>query len=168
MILVSACLLGFPCKYSGKSNLNPRVIEKLAGQIYLPVCPEVLGGLPVPRLPGEISGGSAADVLAGRARVIDNQGGDCTEAFLLGAEKTLRIAKNAHTELAVLKKNSPSCGHGTVYDGHFCGRMIPGNGVTAELLQQHGITVMQEEEFIREGEAFRQPEKSEDTGGENH
>ncbi len=153
MILVSACLLGYPCKYNGKSNLNPRVIEKLRGKIYLPLCPEVLGGLPTPRLPSEIQGGGAAGVWEGNARVKDMEGGDHTQAYRLGAQKTLRIAQNAHVTLAVLKKNSPSCGHGTVYDGCFNGRLIPGNGVTAELLLRHGIKVLHEEEFVQIDEA---------------
>lgn len=154
MVLISACLLGYPCKYSGQSNFRPRLLDALEKEILLPICPEMLGGLPVPRPPCEIAGGTAADVFSGRnhACVLDRQGNDCSRAFVEGACTALKIAKNAHIKRAILKKNSPSCGCGTVYDGTFQGKVIPGNGMTAELFLQNGIEVMDEETYQREFE----------------
>lgn len=141
-ILVSACLLGANCKYSGGSNLCPALAAlaapELAGRITLiPVCPEVYGGLPTPRPPAERRGG----------RVFANTGADVTEQYLRGAQETLKLAQLYGCRAAILKANSPSCGHGAVYDGTFTGRRVPGDGLTAELLLANGIAVYSEETF---------------------
>ena len=56
-ILISACLLGVACRYDGRTKpLSKEIIEYLKTQYHLiPVCPEIMGGLPTPRLPAEIS-----------------------------------------------------------------------------------------------------------------
>lgn len=128
-LLVSACLLGENCKYSGGNNYNPAV-EALKERFELiPVCPEQLGGLPTPRVPSERVGD----------RVLNREGADVTDAFRLGAEKALEIALAHGVRRAVLQERSPSCGCGTVYDGTFSGKLVPGQGVTAELLRKNGI-----------------------------
>lgn len=128
-LLVSACLLGENCKYSGGNNYNPAV-EALKERFELiPVCPEQLGGLPTPRVPSERVGD----------RVLNREGADVTDAFRLGAEKTLEIALAHGVRRAVLQERSPSCGCGMVYDGTFSGKLVPGQGVTAELLRKNGI-----------------------------
>ena len=138
-VLVSACLLGENCKYSGGNNWNPGVVEWLRekGHEAIPVCPEVLGGLPVPRTPAEIVDGV---VTAQDGRNVDR-------AFRRGAELALEIARREGAELAVLQPRSPSCGARQIYDGTFRGRKIPGQGVFARLLLENGIPVLEPEEL---------------------
>lgn len=145
MILVSACLLGINCKYNGKNNRNNKALQ--LGSKIVPICPEQLGGLPTPRPPAEIVGGDGGDVLRGKARVITNKGVDVTENFKSGAEMTLKIAQITGAKTAVLKTNSPSCGVNCIYDGTFSNSKRHGNGVTAELLKQHGINLITENDL---------------------
>lgn len=137
MIIVSACLLGENCKYSGGNNRNNEVIDFLKNKSYRSVCPEVDGGLQCPRPPAEICGD----------RVIDKEGNDVTNAFLLGAEKVLNLAVSVNAELCILKANSPSCGCGMVYDGSFSGKKVPGNGITADLLIKNNFHVISEKDL---------------------
>ena len=130
-ILISACLLGVPCRYDGKAKPQPWA-ERLAERHELvPVCPEQLGGLPTPRNPSERRGG----------RVVMNTGADVTESYRRGAEAVLQLCRLLGCEAAVLKERSPSCGHGEIYDGTFTGTLTEGDGVTAELLLRNGIRV---------------------------
>lgn len=131
-VLVSACLLGEPCRYDGKSAPCAAVGELAKSRRIIPVCPEQLGGLPTPRTPCEIQPDG---------RVIDVQGVDRTAAFEAGARETLRIARQQGCTLALLKQNSPSCGTDRIYDGTFSGMLVPGQGKTAALLSASGITV---------------------------
>ena len=133
-IIVSACLLGENCKYSGGNNKCDEVIALAEKFEIIPVCPECFGGLPIPRVPSEIRDG----------RVYSKTGEDLTEAFLSGAEQTLYIAKEANAPCAVLKENSPSCGFGKIYDGTFSGNKIDGNRITAQLLYDNEIQVFGE------------------------
>ncbi|WP_406678007.1 DUF523 domain-containing protein [Moorella sp. ACPs] len=146
-ILVSACLAGEKCKYSGSHNLIPAIAELVRRGKAVPACPETLGGLTIPRSPAEIQGGNGYDVLAGRARVVDEEGRDVTAAFLRGAAATLTKAREIEAELVVLKEKSPSCGSKLIYDGTFTGTTRPGPGVTTALLREHGFRVISEEEF---------------------
>ena len=131
-ILVSACLLGEKCKYNGGSNYNQRVCDFVKGCEVIPVCPEVLGGLPTPRTPSEIAGG-----------VVRNREGVSVDLeFRAGAEKALEIAKRHHAELAILQSRSPSCGVKEIYDGTFSGTKIPGQGVFAKMLMDEGVRVL--------------------------
>lgn len=134
-ILVSACLCGECCRYDGAAATMPLFEALLAEGKIVSACPEVLGGLDVPREPCEIRG----------ARVMDKIGRDLTEAFMKGAQETLRIAKKKNATVAVLKERSPSCGVAFVYDGAFKGRLTPGQGATTALLRENGITVYSEE-----------------------
>lgn len=148
MILVSRCLCGEQCKYNGGHNYREEVAKLCNQEAVVLACPEVLGGLPTPRIPAEIIGGSGEDVLAGKAYVVTKTGKDVTKAFIEGAYKALEIAQAHGATQAILKANSPSCGCGSIYDGTFKGMLIPGLGVTAALLKAHGIEVMTEEVFI--------------------
>ena len=130
-LLVSACLLGENCKYSGGNNCDPAVAALAARYELIPVCPERLGGLPTPRAPSERVGD----------RVLTRDGADVTDAFRLGAEKTLEIARANGVRRAVLQSRSPSCGCGSIYDGTFSGTLVPGDGVTAALLRASGVEV---------------------------
>jgi len=144
--LVSACLLGKHCRYDGGHKHNEAVVALAKRQKLIPVCPEELGGLPIPRPPSEITGGDGADVLAGKARVVTRQGEDVTPTFLKGANEVLKIAQAHNAKKAILKARSPSCGCGEIYDGTFTGQTRAGDGVTTALLKQNGIEVVGEEE----------------------
>lgn len=145
--LVSACLLGICTRYDGGCCPVPRLIELAAHGLAVPVCPEVAGGLPIPRPPAEIVGGDGQAVLDGQARVLTIEGQDATDAFLVGARQTLETVQRLGIRQAVLKDDSPSCGCRRIYDGNFSGRMVSGQGVIAALLQRNGITILSEEEL---------------------
>lgn len=134
-IIVSACLAGIFCRYNGETIPFEPVVELVRQGRAIPFCPEAHGGLPTPRPPCEIING----------RVINKEGADQTDEFLRGAEEGLRLARLVGAEEAILKAGSPSCGSGTIYDGTFSGVRVPGNGVFADLLLKHGITVRTEE-----------------------
>lgn len=138
-ILVSACLLGYECRYDGKSNKNDDVIALGEEYELISICPECFGGLPTPREPAEIKDG----------RVVNILGEDVTEQFKSGAEQALYIAKECNAPCALLKENSPSCGCGRIYDGSFTKTKIDGNGVTAQLLVDNEIQVFTEAEIRR-------------------
>ena len=146
-VLVSACLLGEPVRYDGTDNATgAALLEKWRRQgRIVAFCPEVAGGLGTPRPPAEITGGSGSDVLDGEARVVTDDGVDVTDAFLEGARGALEAARRADAPVAVLKEGSPSCGSGYVYDGTFSGTRRPASGVTASLLERHGIRVFSED-----------------------
>ena len=135
-ILVSACLLGVRCRYDGKSKPHPAVERLMEQHTLIPVCGEILGGLPTPRVSAERQG----------ERVVTADGRDVTAAYRRGAEEVLRLAKLYGCKAAILKERSPSCGSGRIYDGTFTGTLTDGWGVTAELLRDHGICVIGESE----------------------
>lgn len=136
-ILVSHCFLGEPCRYDGASRLDRQIIElHRAGHNLIPVCPEVLGGLDVPRSPAEIQPDG---------RVLTRDGEDVTAAYRAGAERAVEIAKENGCTIAILKARSPSCGCGEIYDGTFTHTLKTGWGVAARLLEDAGLEVMDEE-----------------------
>lgn len=142
MKLVSACLLGVNCNFEGKNWCNPKLLKEFAQGNLFPVCPEVLSGLPVPRVPAEIQGGEGSDVLEGKAKVVNFHGADVTDQFLRGAAETLRIAQAVGAKEALLTEKSPSCGCGVIFDGTFQNKFIAGDGVTAALLKKNGVKVL--------------------------
>lgn len=142
MILISACLVGVNCMYDGTSDPRQHFVERIAHGNMLPVCPEQLGGLPTPRPPSEIAGGTGEDVLDGKARIYTKNGDDVTRNFLRGANETLYLARLVGTNLIILRHNSPSCGCGRIYNGAFTGTTRKGNGVTAALLLRAGFQVL--------------------------
>ena len=142
--LVSACLLGFPCAYDGSGRFEPELLALAARGWVVPICPEVAGGLGIPRPPAEIVGGDGGDVLDGRARVVTVAGEDVTVAYLRGAERTLAAARWHGVATAILRERSPSCGSGCIYDGAHAGRLRAGQGVTVALLRRHGVAVWSE------------------------
>ncbi|MEU1663158.1 DUF523 domain-containing protein [Streptomyces sparsogenes] len=140
-ILVSACLRGVPCRFDGRHKASPEFEEAVAGREVVAFCPEVAGGLTTPRRPAELVGGDGHDVLDGTARVVEDTGRDVTEAFVAGARRALAAARQGGCGEALLMPRSPSCGRGGVYDGSFAGELVPGDGVTAALLERNGIAV---------------------------
>ena len=141
-IAVSACLLGSPCRYDGKSVPVQRVVDLGEGNDLIPICPECLGGLDTPRPRAEIVCG-AQDASAQKV-VRTQQGRDVSNAYLLGAHKALDIYRAEGCTCAILKSRSPSCGIREVHDGRFGEGMVVGQGVTAALFQEVGITVYDE------------------------
>ena len=150
MIIVSACLLGENCKYSGGNNKSENVIKYLEGKEYILVCPEQLGGLSTPRNPSEIityGNKDGNDVLSGCTKVLSNKGIDVAKNFIQGAEETLKIAKEHNAKTAILKAGSPSCGYKKIYDGTFLGNKIQGMGVTAAILNKENIALLDEDDI---------------------
>lgn len=136
-ILISACLIGCPCRYDGQGKETIGAAALKERFHLVPVCPECLGGLPTPRPPAERQGN----------RVVNREGADVTEAYRRGAEETLRLARINGCTTAVLKERSPSCGAGEIYDGTFRHVLTAGDGVTAALLKAHGICVVGESQI---------------------
>lgn len=135
-VLISACLLGEKVRFDGreKGSANPILARWLDEGRVVRVCPEVAGGLPVPRPPAERRDG----------RVLANDGRDVTAEFERGAREALRLIQQFNIEVAVLKSGSPSCGSGFIYDGTFTKTRIDGDGVTTALLRAHGVQVFSE------------------------
>ncbi len=143
MVLISSCLAGCPVRYDGRASTSKEVLELMnSGEDYILICPELLGGMSVPREPSEISGGNACDVINGNACVINIKGEDVTAFFLNGAKAVLDMAMSLKPQRIYLKSKSPSCGLGEVYDGSFSGELIQGNGICAELLRKNGFEVI--------------------------
>lgn len=117
------------------------MVDFVKGELF-PVCPEVLGGLSVPRSPSEIVAGDGLDVIEGKAKVVNSAGVDVTNNFSKGAYETLRIAQAIGAKEAVFAEKSPSCGSNLIFDGTFSNRLIQGNGVTTALLKKNGIKVI--------------------------
>lgn len=140
-IMVSACLLGENCKYNGGNNQNPELLHLLSGHEVIPICPEVLGELPTPRVPAEIVDGT----------VINREGVSVDAAFRQGAHMSLEIAMQEKPDLIILQSRSPSCGVKEIYDGTFSAKLIPGHGVFAEMVIQAGFRVVDVEDALREG-----------------
>ena len=136
-LLISACLMGENCKYSGGNNYCPAVEQLKELYTLLPVCPERDGGLPIPRPPAERQGD----------RVINTEGTDVTTQYIQGAEIALKTAQKYGCTLALLKERSPSCGRGPIYDGTFTHTLVPRSGVAAELLMKNSISVCGESEI---------------------
>lgn len=136
MILVSACLVGINCKYSGGNNYNQKIFDLVKEGKAIPICPEQLGGLNTPRKPVELK------VINGKRYAIDNEGNDLTENFGRGALEVLNLAKNLNINKAILQPRSPSCGVNKIYSGNFDNKLVDGNGILAELLKKNGIDVL--------------------------
>lgn len=148
LVVVSACLAGLATTHDGKAKPHAKVLELLRQGRAVLVCPEQLGGLPTPRPEAEIqSGATGSDVLSGAAGVIDTNGKDVTAQYKRGANEALKAARLSGARTAILKARSPSCGAGKIYDGTFTGNLVEGEGVTAALLESHGIDVMTEEDL---------------------
>ncbi len=145
VLLVSACLTDVHCRYDARSSGRESLMALARGGRVVALCPEVAGGLGVPREPADIVGGTGEDVLDGRARVVTHGGRDVTADFLRGARAVLEVALGQGVTTAVLKSRSPSCGVGQIYGPD---RVLKaGDGVTAALLRRHGIRVISDEEW---------------------
>lgn len=141
---VSACLLGKNVKYNGKNNFSSKLVDMLKDAEVIEICPEVLGGLPIPRDPAEIVDGE----------VINNKGISVDSEFRKGAQKALEIIKKEGVELVVLQSRSPSCGKGKIYDGTFSSNLIDGDGIFVRLLKKEGLRPVDIEDFLENFESY--------------
>jgi uncharacterized protein YbbK (DUF523 family) len=139
-VLISSCLLGIDCRYDAYHSRDEEIIAKAQEIPFVPICPEQLGGLPTPRPPSNIINGDGKGVLCGDALVINSLGVDITEAFIKGAQESLKLAKLTGATKAILKNKSPSCGLRTPYCQTNTGY---GLGVTAALLLSNGINIIE-------------------------
>ncbi len=156
-ILISACLIGNKVRYDANDvPTESRILEEWKTEDRLiAFCPEVAGGLSVPRLPAEIQNGNGQGVLLGEAKVLDNQGNDVSLNFINGAKKALEVAQNNNVKVAILKEKSPSCGSSFIYDGTFSSVKKIGQGVTTALLEQNGIKVFSDLEIEKAAEYLK-------------
>ncbi len=152
-ILISACLMGVHCRYDGGGKQLSGLDELMRLAQLVPICPEIMGGLPTPRTPAERLGD----------RVKMRDGTDVTEAFHHGAQEACHLARLYGARLALLKERSPSCGSGMVYDGSFSGRVVPGWGVAGELLRESGLEVYGESGLDRLIDRLKQTDIEKDT-----
>jgi uncharacterized protein YbbK (DUF523 family) len=156
-VMISACLIGERVRYNSEvKTYHSSILAdwKRRGRL-LPFCPEVAGGLPVPRPSAEISDGDGRQVLNGDTRIMNINGEDVTQYFLEGAQKALELARSSGIRLAVLKEGSPSCGSTYIYDGSFSGIKKPGNGITTVLLKENSLRVFNEREILEAAEYLK-------------
>lgn len=140
MLVCSACLAGMACKYNGNNNTDLRVVQLVENGQAVPVCPEMLGGLSIPRIPCEKKGN----------RVFNQLGEDKTDAFEDGAKKALAITLAIGADAAILMSRSPSCGYRKIYDGTFSKHLIDGHGVFAQMLLEKNISIYECDEYFME------------------
>lgn len=147
MILVSSCLLGNAVRYKGDSNPCELLIKYKDCGHFIAICPEVFGGLSIPRPPAEIVGGNGKDVWQNKAKIINNIGADVTENYKNGVLKAAEYCQAHHVTAAILKERSPSCGTHLIYDGTFSGTRVSGMGATAAYFANLGLPLYSEEEL---------------------
>lgn len=146
-ILASACLLGERVRFDGQvlKISDERIFKWAKEKRFIPICPETMSGLMVPRVPCEIEPDKTAqDVIDGKAKIISQEGRDYTEDYLFGAQVCVNLAKRNNIRIAILKQRSPSCGTKQIHDGHFGSNLVDGMGVAALMLQQAGVKVFDE------------------------
>ena len=129
--------MGVSCRYDGKSNQLPQLEQLMKQHTCIPVCPEIFGGLPTPRVPAERQG----------SKIMTQDGQDVTQQFVRGTAEVLRLADLYHCKAALLKERSPSCGSGQIYDGTFTKTLTEGDGLTAEMLKRKDIAVYGESQI---------------------
>ena len=148
-LFVSACLVGFKCRYDGEFKTDARVLRSIAAYSWIAVCPEQYAGLPTPRIPMAFEGGSGLDVLEGKARIVQVDGGDVTSRLVSASRILVRLAEGWRVRCAILKERSPSCGVTRIYVGD---RLVSGRGVFAAMLAETGVTIVSEEQIVSKGE----------------
>ncbi|OGI11590.1 hypothetical protein A3K64_01735 [Candidatus Micrarchaeota archaeon RBG_16_36_9] len=148
MKLCSACLLGIKCRYDGRTNLekaSPKLLDLYGHGELIPICPEQMGRLPIPRSGARILSGDGNSVLDKNSRILTDGGNDVTKQYLRGAYETLRVAQDLNIKEVILKQKSPSCGCGYTQGGLVQRTLVEGDGVTTALLKRNGIKVISEE-----------------------
>lgn len=145
MILVSACLAGVKTRHDGTSKLVEKIQHLVSLRKAIPLCPEVMGGRPIPRTKTEIVGGSGSDVCMNTAKVMDEQGNDVTAQVMEGSKEFVKTVKRMGIKAVILKSKSPTCGYGRIYDGTFTRTLKDGDGVLAAMLELEGIKIYNED-----------------------
>lgn len=155
-VLISACLLGKKVRYDGGAlAVADQIVERWRSEgRIVSVCPEVEAGMSTPRPPAEIFKGSGEGVLNGEVDVIEKGGAKVTNDFLAGASIALNLCRKFDISVAILAEFSPSCGSSAIYDGSFSGKKVPGMGVTAALLREHGVQVFSQYEIAAANNAL--------------
>jgi len=138
-ILISACLIGEPCRFDGQSKERTDLLDLLKEYNLIAVCPEVAGGLPTPRPPAEITG----------TQVLRENGEDVTAQFQTGSQECLDRGITENTSRAILKSRSPACGCGQIYDGTFTGKLIDGDGIFTQTLKTAGIECISDKDYLK-------------------
>ena len=141
-ILVSSCLLGMKINYEGKAHPVDELRQLFLSGQAIPICPEVLATMPIPRDRAEIV------MVDGERKVYNEKEEDLTETYALGAQRTMDTARTSGVKIAILKSKSPSCGCGKIYDGTFNSNLVDGDGIATALLKANGIRVITEEDFL--------------------
>lgn len=136
-VAVSACLVGKNTKYNGKNNYNEAVMKYLLDKEYVTICPEVIGGLPTPRVPSERKDN----------KVINKIGEDVTINFFDGAQKEIEKLLKENINIIIVKEKSPSCGYKQIYDGTFTNTLTEGNGVFVDFALQNGFIIYTEKDI---------------------
>ena len=157
-VLVSSCLLGNNVRYDGGNKFceHPILLRWIVEKRVISICPEIAGGLPVPRPPAEIKEGSGEDVLSNDAKVFEIDGNNVSKQFVCGATESMLLARKHGIRVAVLKDGSPSCGSRYIYDGSFNGATVVGSGVTTALLRKVGVKVFSENELQQADQMLRE------------
>ena len=137
---ISKCLLGYNCKYNGSNNLNNKLKDLENNNEVITICPEVFGGLPIPRIPFELKDGKA----------INKEGLDITDKVINGCNKALKLILDNNIDLVVLKENSPTCGVNYIYDGSFTHTKVKGCGLLTQMLKENNIKVISDVDFNEE------------------
>lgn len=149
MIGISACLGGISCRYDGEHQAVSALVKLVEEEKAVMVCPEVLGGLPIPRDSAEIVGGDGRTVWQKKARVITSSGQDVSKEFMQGAVTAFEKLTQLDIKTLILKEKSPSCGSGLIYDGSFSGLKKEGVGVATAYFQAHGLRVLSDEQWLK-------------------
>lgn len=152
MIGVSACLGGCPVRYDGRDQRVVEIEALVKQKEAIMICPEVLGGLPIPRDPAEIVGGDGFSVWHGQGKVVTNKGKDVTENFKQGAITAFKKLQAQGIDTLILKEKSPSCGSQWIYDGTFSGTKIKGVGVATAYFLDQGMKVYSETQWLQREE----------------
>lgn len=148
MILISACLAGENVRYDGQNKKNLELKNLVTRELAKTICPEILGGLSIPRDPVEIVGGDGYDVLNGTAKIVDFNGNDMTKTYIQGAESALTICKKFDCDTVILKSDSLTCGSRTIYSGNFNGEKKKGVGIFTAMLEKNNIKVYDENNYV--------------------
>ena len=137
-LLISSCLLGNNVKYNGKNNYIDGIEALKEKYDLIIICPEVMGGLPIPRIPSEIINNN----------VFNKEGINVTNEFEKGANIALELVKKHNIKKALLKDGSPSCGSTYIYDGTFNGIKINDFGITVRRLLKEKIKIYTENNWM--------------------
>jgi uncharacterized protein YbbK (DUF523 family) len=135
---ISACMYGSKVRYNSKGyEMIGYLNREKSNYIWTPVCPEVMSGMGVPRLPIRLTNGNGYEFWTGDAKVKNKNGRDVSSMMKEGAEACFETLKRANVDAYIFMEGSPSCG---VYRTTLRNKRL-GNppGVFGALLLEKGI-----------------------------